>query len=102
MDHIVIDNDFLRAIAGLGVGGMLAGVIFLMYRKDVKSYTELWKNATTMLIDALNKSTAAHVENTASNREMSSLLRALHRRLDRVEATEGGHAEPLLRRRREE
>lgn len=82
MEHLVIDNDFVRWLMGLGVGGVLAGLIFMVYRKDVRQYTALWETCTKMLIEAMNKSTAAHVENTASNREMIGLLKALHRRLD--------------------
>jgi hypothetical protein len=74
--------EFFKWVGGLGVGGALAYGIFLAYRKDVKSYTDLWERTATMLIVALEKSTAAHVENSATNREMVGLLRAVHKRLD--------------------
>ncbi len=60
----------------LGIGGLVAGLIFFFYRKDVKQYTELWKTTSEQLIAVIK-------ENTASNTRMIVLLDALHRRLDR-------------------
>ena len=86
---MTMDNELFKWLAGLGVGGILAGLIFIAYRKDVKSYTDLWKESTGMLIAALKESTAAHVMNTASNQEMIGLLRAVHRRLDAEQLSAG-------------
>lgn len=97
---MIMDNEFLKWLAGLGVGGAIAGLIFFFYRKDVRSYTELWQQATTVQQTVMRdfqiamkesqmayalvieKSTAAHVANTETNREIITLLHALHRRLD--------------------
>lgn len=81
-----MDNEFIKWLATLGVGGAIAGLIFFFYRKDVRSYTDLWKETASMLTTALKESTAAHVDNSATNREMISLLRAVHRRLDAEQA----------------
>lgn len=32
----------------LGVGGILAGLMFMWYRSDVKTYTEQWKGQSEM------------------------------------------------------
>lgn len=77
-----MDSDLIKWLASLGVGGSIAGMIFLFYRKDVKSYTDLWEKASIMLGGLLKESTAAHIENSQSNREMIVLLRAVHKRLD--------------------
>lgn len=59
----------------LGVGGVIAGFIFLFYRRDVrdyvanlKSYSELWQGVTTQLINVIK-------DNTASNTELILLIR---------------------------
>jgi hypothetical protein len=84
-----MDNEFIKWLATLGVGGAIAGLIFYFYRKDVRSALETWKETALMLTGALKDSTAAHVENTQTNREMISLLRAVHRRLDADQAARG-------------
>lgn len=77
-----MDAEFYKWLAGMGVGGAIAALIFYFYRKDVRSYTELWKETAMMLGTQIKDSTAAHVTNTETNREMINLLQALHRRLD--------------------
>lgn len=66
------DFDFL---ATLGVGGVLAGVMFMFYRKDVRQFTELWKVQSEMLMVVVK-------ENTSSNVTLVEMVRSLHKRLD--------------------
>lgn len=70
-----MDAEFGRWLTTLGVGGVLAAFMFYFYRKDVKSYTELWKAQTEILITVVR-------ENTKSNEHLIVLVDALHRRLD--------------------
>lgn len=56
------DQEFMQWIATLGVGGVLAGIMFIFYRKDVKQYTELWKTATDQLIAIVKDNTASNVK----------------------------------------
>lgn len=62
-----LDAEFAKWLATLGVGGVLAGLMFLFYRKDVKQYTELWKSATDSLMTVVK-------ENTVSNTRLITLL----------------------------
>lgn len=62
-----MDAEFAKWLATLGVGGVLAGLMFLFYRKDVKQYTELWKSATDSLMTVVR-------ENTVSNTRLITLL----------------------------
>jgi hypothetical protein len=39
----MMDNDFTRWLIQLGIGGVLAGGIFWVYRKDMIRWLELWK-----------------------------------------------------------
>jgi hypothetical protein len=87
-----------------GGSGLIAAILIWFYRKDMRSYTDLWRE-TSMILAAdrkentamiavsmrenqtaytilVRESTAAHVTNTESNREMIGLLQALHRRMD--------------------
>lgn len=61
-----------EAFGVLGVGGILAGFMFMFYRKDIKQYTELWKAATDQLISVIK-------ENTASNTRLIALLETQER-----------------------
>lgn len=78
----MLDNEFIKWLAGLGVGGVLAGMLFMFYRKDVKQFTDLWKMQsdreaarTEMLIGVVR-------ENTSSNTQLVEMIRSLHHRLD--------------------
>lgn len=62
-----MDAEFTKWLITLGVGGVLAGFMFVFYRKDVKLYTELWKVQSEMLITVVK-------ENTASNIKLISLI----------------------------
>lgn len=69
---LVSNADFIKWLATLGVGGVLAGLMFIFYRKDVKQYTELWKTTADQLITIVK-------ENTASNVKLVSLLETQER-----------------------
>jgi hypothetical protein len=67
-----VDADFTKWLVTLGVGGILAGFMFMFYRKDVKQYTELWKMSTDILMQVVK-------ENTASNTKLISMLETQER-----------------------
>lgn len=69
-------EDFAKYLVSLGVGGIIAGLIFTAYRKDIKMYTELWKTQSELLVTIIKENTRATTENTI-------LVRALHARLDK-------------------
>jgi hypothetical protein len=54
-----MDAEFTKYLATLGVGGILAGLMFMFYRKDIKQYTELWKMATDQLMFTVKDNTTA-------------------------------------------
>lgn len=62
-----LNSEFGKWLITLGVGGVLAGFMFVFYRKDVKQYTELWKSMTDQLIIVVK-------ENTASNIKLVTLI----------------------------
>lgn len=64
-----MDMEFTKWLITLGVGGVLAAFIFMFYRKDVKQFTELWKNQTDMLITVI-------IKNTESNIELVTLIKS--------------------------
>lgn len=61
------DPEFTKWILTLGVGGVLAAFMFVFYRKDVKQYTDLWKNTTDQLMKIIQ-------ENTATNTKLIGLI----------------------------
>ena len=73
-----MDSEFIKWLATLGIGGVLAGFMFMFYRKDVKSYTELWKTASDQMIAIVK-------ENTASNTKLISLIESQERNALRKE-----------------
>lgn len=84
-------NDIMQWFATLGVGGILAGGMFLVYRKDMKqNYSSLKEQLareekrSEALIEVLK-------ENTEAITLQSGLIDAWHRRLDRVLPEIRGH-----------
>lgn len=63
----MFDPEFVKWIATLGVGGILAGFMFAFYRKDIKQYTELWKHTAESMMLIIK-------ENTASNTKLISMI----------------------------
>src|SRR5882724_10195394 len=66
------DPEFMKWLLTLGVGGVLAGFMFIFYRKDIKQYTELWKITTDQMTTVVK-------ENTASNTRLIAMLEAAER-----------------------
>ena len=62
-----VDAEFTKWLVTLGVGGVLAAFMFMFYRKDVRSYTELWKLATEQFMAIVK-------ENTVSNQRLIAML----------------------------
>lgn len=63
----IVDGEFLKWVTTLGVGGVIAALMFMFYRKDIKMYTELWKVQSDQLIIIVK-------ENTASNQKLITML----------------------------
>jgi hypothetical protein len=61
------DMEVAKWLTTLGIGGALAAFMFLLYRRDIKQYTDLWKTTTEQLIKIV-------VENTKSNTELTQLI----------------------------
>lgn len=70
--ELQVDAEFIKWLATLGIGGILAGFMFMFYRKDIKQYTELWKLASDQL-------TIIVKENTASNTKLIALIESEQR-----------------------
>ncbi len=64
--------EFSKWLITLGVGGILAGFMFMFYRKDVKQFTEQWRGSVELLVGVIK-------ENTASNIKLISLLESVER-----------------------
>lgn len=68
----IIEPEFTKYLLTLGVGGVLAGFMFVFYRKDVKQYTELWRITAEQLIGIIK-------ENTASNVKLMTMIESIER-----------------------
>lgn len=64
--------EFSKWLITLGVGGILAGFMFMFYRKDVKQFTELWRATAELLMGVIK-------DNTASNVRLIALLESVER-----------------------
>lgn len=64
---ILMDAEFIKWFATLGIGGVLAGFMFVFYRKDIKQYTDLWKLVSEQTVVVIK-------ENTASISKLISLI----------------------------
>jgi hypothetical protein len=55
-------TDFIKWFTAMGIGGVLAGFMFMFYRKDIKQYTELWKSTTDQLIILVKEDVTSNVK----------------------------------------
>lgn len=60
-----MDIEFVKWVATLGVGGVLAGMMFHFYRKDVQRYTDLWEGQSDSLMLIVKENTIAITRLTA-------------------------------------
>lgn len=79
------DHELLKWLTQLSGSGALLAVLLYFYRKDVRSYTELWQGQaklsheqTQAMMALVEKTTAAIVQNT-------EVVKSLHRRIDRLD-----------------
>jgi hypothetical protein len=56
---VLLDLDTLKWLASLGVGGVLAGFIFFVYRKDAIAWQAAWKGQSEMMLQVVKENTAA-------------------------------------------
>lgn len=54
-----MDADTLKWMASLGTGGVLAGMMFVVYRKDMKINSEAWRGQSEMLMAVVKENTSA-------------------------------------------
>lgn len=64
-------DELIKTLPSLGIGGILAGLIFYWYRQDVQRYTEQWKGQSEALIKVVQ-------DNTSSNITLAVLVKSLH------------------------
>ena len=55
----MMDNDTVKWFASLGVGGVLAGFMFLLYRKDSLHWQEAWRGQNVILVQVVKEVTVA-------------------------------------------
>lgn len=67
-------DKLVEYLASQGAVGVLGAVIFYFYRRDVKSYTTLWKTQSEVLLQVVKENTAAVVLNTEVTRELRNDL----------------------------
>ncbi len=75
-----MDHEFIKYLSTLGVGGLIAGLMFLVYRKDMKTYSEQWRGQAEILVQVVRENSTAIAANTTT-------IQALHRRDDRIDET---------------
>ena len=55
----MLEGETFKFLATLGVGGVLAGFMFLIYRKDSQLWQEAWKGQSQILVQVVKENTAA-------------------------------------------
>lgn len=59
----MLPDQMINSWVSLGIGGILALVIFNFYRKDIKQYTELWRAQSEILMKVVIDNTSAMTDN---------------------------------------
>lgn len=65
------DPEILKYLATLGVGGVLAAVMFSIYRKDSLQMQEAWKGQSALLVQVVKEVTVAVTALSTLVQEMS-------------------------------
>ena len=93
-----VETVTVNWLATLGVGGILAALMFLLYRRDIKSYTELWKGQSDVLLQIVKENTESNVElkalietkiNGSNPSEVKDLKELVKNQIDKIERLEG-------------
>jgi hypothetical protein len=53
------DVETMKWFVSLGVGGILAGMMFFFYRKDSLAWSTAWKGQSEMLVQVVKENTSA-------------------------------------------
>lgn len=75
----------------LGVGGALAAFMFILYRRDVKQYTDLWAKQSDQMIEIVKENTESNVrlatliESKFNGKEGEEQLNLIRKRLESLE-----------------
>jgi hypothetical protein len=73
---MIEDPTLIQKLLELPLNLILAAMMFLFYRKDVKTYTDLWKGQSEMLMQVVKENTVAITTNT-------EITKSFHKRLDK-------------------
>lgn len=81
-------GELAQFVMSHGFEGSLAAILFWFYRKDIRSYTELWKETSSALLVALKDSSNAQRDVAVAMTRNAEIVKSLHRRLDAIEQDE--------------
>ncbi len=81
----MFDQEFAQFLGQLGVGGAIAGLLFFFYRKDVRAYTDLWKEQAALNQAQTNAMMMLVERNSLAISQNTEVLKQLHRRIDRLD-----------------
>ena len=84
-----MDLEFVKWVATLGVGGVLAGMMFFVYRKDSKEAQSRWQGQSEMLMQVVKENTEAFTANAQIVASATVMIEMLVRRLN------GTHERPF-------
>jgi hypothetical protein len=57
-----MNEELTKWFASLGIGGIIAAILFVFYRKDVRMYHNLWMGQSKILAELIKENTAAFIE----------------------------------------
>lgn len=87
-------DEFTKYLATLGVGGVLAGIMFMFYRKDVRMYTDLWKAQTELMMKVVQENTASNTKLSEQSAAQARLVEMMMSLVQRIPATQNAAVPP--------
>lgn len=90
----------LQWFATLGVGGALAGLMFIFYRKDSKEWRDAWKGQSEALLKVVianTESNTAVIKSVEANTRMVDSMQQRIERIDRGRRNSERDKEPYER-----
>jgi hypothetical protein len=85
----LLDAETFKWLGSMGVGGILAGLMFLIYRKDAQQWQAAWKGQSESLLQVVKENTTAITSLVQERRDDRTDRHKAEQRTDRLERNRG-------------
>jgi hypothetical protein len=74
-----MEPEFVKFLATMGTGGIIAGLVFFFYRKDSLDHAKTWQGQSEMLLQVVKENTASNTSLQATTAALNGVILGLQR-----------------------